>query len=166
MTLSQATEALARAILRTDRVEGDLRLTCALLDAYGQELVERARREPEAEEAPKLNLIAGLRQANEWAQRNPDVAQQVADNPSGFLEPPAQRFTAPEPLPVGRRVRIVEVSNEDASPCHMVGEALMVVRDAAQEAGEIEATPERCGYLARHHNGSGTWVRTVELLDE
>lgn len=76
-----------------------------------------------------------------------------------------KRFTAPEPLPVGARVRIVELGS-DGDPTEKVGAVFPV--EPGNPDGIAEGMHDSAGnpaYLAGRIGG-GTWVRTVELVEE
>jgi hypothetical protein len=82
---------------------------------------------------------------------------------------PKRRFTAPEQLPVGAKVRIVEIG-EDKEPGHKVGDILRaeaIGYQGDQAGGYIRESYNPQGYIAIGAAGQeDTWVRTVELVEE
>lgn len=93
--------------------------------------------------------------------------------PEDHHKPQPKRFTAPEALPVGALVKVLDVSPADCNPQHKVGDILTVIdsRDGRiMVSGEIsfwsgarDPDGHQC-YLAGTGVG-GTWVRTVELVE-
>jgi len=80
-------------------------------------------------------------------------------------EKPGRIYTEPEPLPIGRLVKIVELG-EDQSPQHAVGQTVRVVDDWG--GIRIATTGDDVGalsYFVTDDNGR-TYVRSVSLIED
>lgn len=187
--------AAARALLKIERLEARkperVQLCCALCNTdivcagCGNKGGDADLTKPtESEHTPKTHPFGGLctcqhasdhkvphqQGCTEYRERAPVRDYRARHDPKL-----PTRFTAPEPLPVGARVRIVELGS--GSHAHDPGDCALVISDNdngeqnepyayAGDHGTVRDSNSDYVYLFMTPRGSGTWVRTVELAEE